>query len=197
MPRTVHADLETIDEVAEIASDHNIALQVLGQGGRVNDFAYHALDSGSPDVERSMEVPGMDHDRKKLADRIAVALGEGLAPVTMGQAPGVLPAAASKGVKLEACRAQPEDAVLVEAHDTPGGLHSGKGMQSLAEEELAAGRPGKRVDVLMGVTCSEASEENLPGIGSIIAISISQKDEILSLSEVDPSVSECESGRHV
>ena len=61
----------------------------------------------------------MNHDGKELADRVAVALGERLAPMPMRESPGVLSAAAPEGVQLEAAAVMGPAMALVAALGNP------------------------------------------------------------------------------
>ena len=193
----VGSDLQAIDEMGEVSRDHDVALQVVREGGGIDDLADHALDPGAADIERLMAVFGVDHDRQEFAHRVAVALGEGFAPVSVRKTPGVLAAASPEGVQLHAPGPEAPDPVLIHAHDAPGRFHPGEIVQTLAEEKFSAGGPGEGIDVLVGVTGSEAGEENLTGIRPVVPVFIPQEEEILALSEIDSTVADRKSGGHV
>ncbi len=163
---------EAVHDVRKIAGDDDVALEVVGQGGRVDDLAHHALDAGASDVEGAVAVLGVHHHGEELAQFGAIALHEGLAPLPEGGAPGVLPAAASEGVQLEAPGTKTPDSVLIHPHDPPGGLDPGKAVQALAEEKLAARAPREGVDVLVGVAGAEAAQDHLARVGPPVAVGV-------------------------
>ena len=101
------------------------------------------------------------------------------------------------GVQLATQRTQSPGTVFIKAGDAPRCLHAGKAMKTLAKEKFAPRAPGQGIDILVGVSRSETGEQHFALIRLAVAIGISQMHKIGTFRQVDATMPEGESGRHV
>ena len=85
---------QTGEVTSVIAGDQEVALQVVGEVGRVDDLDAHRLDLGLPDghassPKASADVVGVHQTGQQFADAGAIALDERFSPVAKGISPWV------------------------------------------------------------------------------------------------------------
>ncbi len=186
-----------------VSGDEEVALQVVGKVRRVDDLDAHRLDLGLPDghgssPKASADMVGVHQTGQQFADTGAVALDERFTPVSKGISPWVATTRGTAvGVQLATQRTQSPGTVLIEAGDAPRCLHAGEAMKTLAEEQFAPRAPGQGIDILVGVAGAESGEQYLALIRLAVAIGITQMHEIGTFRQVDATMPEGESGRHV
>ena len=140
---------------------------------------------------------GVHQTGQQFADTGAVALDERFTPVAKGISPWVATTRGTVGVQLATQRMQSPGTVFVEAGDAPRCLHAGEAMKTLTKEQFAPRAPGQGIDILVGVAGAESGEQHFALIRLAVAIGITQMHEIGTFRQVDATMPEGESGRHV
>ncbi len=180
------------DAVVEVAADDEASLPVAGEMGSADDFAaaHLAAAAGGPDVGGLGGFRVFDHAGHRVDDdRVVAGEFEGFAAIGEDEAPWVLGVGgvAVKPFEAQRARIEPPDAGLVELHDAEGGLDAGVGMQSLAEPEFAARRPGERIDILVVVAGAESAQDDLALVGTPVAVGVAEEEEFGAVAEVTPA----------
>ena len=175
--------------VVDVAGNNQPALPGVGEVRGLHDLAAAHLAPAPvlPDQGRLIR-PALRHESGHRINDRAVVAGEfdGLAPVGEDEAPGILRlgGAAVKAFELQPLRPESPDASLVERLHTPRRFDARKVVQPLAEPDLAARPPAKRIYVLMIVTGAEATEDDAFLVRAIVAVGVAQQAEVRTFTEV-------------